>query len=86
MDFLEIQGLSRFRRSGLENVKLVFGLHLLAYNLSRAVKAVIYAILWLNKLLCWLFEKYWLLDRKWVSRKRNSVKPHTLQRRELYCI
>ncbi|WP_422452128.1 IS1182 family transposase [Endozoicomonas sp. ALC066] len=63
----DIQGLNRFRRKGLEKVKLEFGLHLLAYNLSRAVKAIIYAILSLNKLLCWLFEQYWLLDRKWVS-------------------
>ena len=42
----DIQGLNRFCRKGLEKVKLEFGLHLLAYNLSRAVKASIYAILW----------------------------------------
>lgn len=33
----EVQGLKRFRRKGLAGVKREFGLHLLAYNLSRAV-------------------------------------------------
>lgn len=52
----DIQGLNRFRRKGLEKVKLEFGLHLLAYNLSRAVNASIYAILWYNRLIWVLSE------------------------------
>jgi len=42
------QGLNRFRRRGLAGVKCEFALHILAYNLSRAVAAcsnVIYALL-----------------------------------------
>ena len=34
-----VQNLNRFRRRGLDKVKLEFSLHLLAYNLSRAVAA-----------------------------------------------
>ena len=34
-----VQGLNRFRRRGLSSVKVEFSLHLLAYNLSRAVAA-----------------------------------------------
>jgi hypothetical protein len=45
------QGLNRFRRSGLQAVKREFALHVLAYNLSRAVAllralfALLYAVL-----------------------------------------
>ncbi len=35
-----VQGLTRFRRRGLSGVKREFALHVLAYNLSRAVAAV----------------------------------------------
>ncbi|KEQ18662.1 transposase [Endozoicomonas numazuensis] len=44
-----VQGLNRFRRRGLGSVKLEFSLHLLAYNLSRAVAAsfrVLFALIW----------------------------------------
>lgn len=61
-----IQGLNRFRRKGLEKVKLEFGLHLLAYNLSRAVQASICGILWYSRLVWGLFEQYRQFDRKWA--------------------
>ena len=43
------QGLNRFRRSGLKAVRLEFSLHLMAYNLSRAVAMyyhLIFALIW----------------------------------------
>lgn len=40
-----VQGLNRFRRRGLACVKLEFSLHLLAYNLSRAVTDIFSKIL-----------------------------------------
>ena len=33
----QVQGLNRFLRRGLRGVKVEFGLHILAYNLSRVV-------------------------------------------------
>lgn len=42
-----IQGLQRFRRKGLQSVKLEFSLHLLAYNMSRAVAAAFWLYFWL---------------------------------------
>ena len=80
----DIQGLNRFRRKGLEKVKLEFGLHLLAYNLSRAVKAIISAILWLNRLLWLLYGQNWLFLTKTASWEGNIVKLHTQQRKELH--
>ena len=44
-----LQGLTRFRRRGLAGVKREFALHVLAYNLSRAVAALFWFILVLNK-------------------------------------
>lgn len=44
-----VQGLTRFRRRGLSAVKREFALHVLAYNLSRAVAALFWFILALNK-------------------------------------
>ena len=40
-----VQGLNRFRRRGLESVKVEFSLHLLAYNLSRVVATCFRGIL-----------------------------------------
>ena len=40
-----IQGLTRFRRLGLAGVKREFALHVLAYNLSRAVAALFFLFL-----------------------------------------
>jgi hypothetical protein len=40
-----IQGLTRFRRRGLSGVKREFALHVLAYNLSRAVAALFCVLL-----------------------------------------
>jgi hypothetical protein len=40
-----IQGLTRFRRRGLSGVKREFALHVLAYNLSRAVTAIFTVLL-----------------------------------------
>ena len=40
-----IQGLTRFRRLGLAGVKREFALHVLAYNLSRAVAALFFFLL-----------------------------------------
>ena len=40
-----LQGLTRFRRRGLSGVKREFALHVLAYNLSRAV-AALFPSLW----------------------------------------
>ena len=42
-----MQNLNRFRRRGLNAVRLELSLHLLAYNLSRVVAAYITALLWL---------------------------------------
>jgi transposase len=42
------QGLSRFRRRGLAGVKREFTLHVLAYNLARAVALSLYRLLWLR--------------------------------------
>lgn len=39
-----VQGLNRFRRRGLSSVTVEFSLHLMAYNLSRAVAACFYGI------------------------------------------
>jgi hypothetical protein len=44
-----LQGLTRFKRRGLSGVKREFTLHVLAYNLSRAVVALLWFILALNK-------------------------------------
>ena len=44
-----LQGLTRFRRRGLSGVKREFALHVLAYNLSRAVVALYCIKLALNK-------------------------------------
>jgi len=44
-----LQGLTRFRRRGLSGVKREFALHVLAYNLSRAVVALFIILLALNK-------------------------------------
>ncbi|KEQ17181.1 transposase [Endozoicomonas numazuensis] len=73
----DVQELNRFRRKGLEKVKLEFGLHLLAYNLSRAVKANIYAILWYNWLLWVLFEKCHPFIEKMDSWERVPMKCHS---------
>lgn len=83
----DIQGLNRFRRRGLEKVKLEFGLHLLAYNLRRAVKASLYAILRYNRMILWLhFERYRPFERKWGSWERDPVKRHSLQRKVLHWV
>ena len=63
-----IQGLTRFRRRGLSGVKREFALHVLAYNLSRGVAALIYSLLaplgvvWQVILIGRAFpgEKYWM--------------------------
>ena len=68
----DIQGLNRFRRRGLEKVQLEFGLHLLAYNLSRAVKANICAILCFYRFLCLLCWQYSLFHRKEGEIKRRT--------------
>ncbi|OED45170.1 hypothetical protein ACH42_05500 [Endozoicomonas sp. (ex Bugula neritina AB1)] len=41
-----VQNLNRFRRRGLNAVKLEFSLHLLAYNLSRVVAAYFAVFIW----------------------------------------
>lgn len=41
------QGLSRFRRKGLAGVQREFALHVLAYNLARAVALRLYPFFWL---------------------------------------
>ncbi|AMO56997.1 IS1182 family transposase [Endozoicomonas montiporae CL-33] len=82
----DIQGLNRFRRKGLEKVKLEFGLHLLAYNLSRAVKASFQAIFRYNRILWLYFERYRPFDRKWGSWERGPVKRHSLQRKVLHWV
>ena len=46
------QGLSRFRRRGLTGVKREFALHVLAYNLARAVALSLYCFLWVHWLRC----------------------------------
>jgi len=46
------QGLSRFRRRGLTGVKREFALHVLAYNLARAVALSLYCFLWVHWLKC----------------------------------
>lgn len=46
------QGLSRFRRRGLAGVKREFALHVLAYNLARAVALSLYCFLWAHWLGC----------------------------------
>lgn len=46
------QGLNRFRRRGLTGVKTEFALHILAYNLGRAVAFSAYSLLyWLKRLI-----------------------------------
>ena len=40
------QGLTRFRRRGLAGVKREFALHVLAYNVARAVSLSLYCLLW----------------------------------------
>nr|WP_299310972.1 transposase [uncultured Halomonas sp.] len=40
------QGLSRFRRRGPTGVKREFALHVLAYNVARAVALSLYCLLW----------------------------------------
>lgn len=40
-----VQGLTRFRRKGLSSVKIEFALHVLAYNLRLAIRAIL-VILW----------------------------------------
>jgi len=63
-----IQGLTRFRRRGLYGVKREFALHVLAYNLSRAVGAL-FSSLWVPPGAFWrailigrafLAEKFWM--------------------------
>ncbi|KEQ15805.1 hypothetical protein GZ77_04535 [Endozoicomonas montiporae] len=82
----DIQGLNRFRRRGLEKVKLEFGLHLLAYNLSRAVKVSIYVILWLNWLLWLLSGSRWSFGSKRTNKGRITMKHHALQKVVLHWI
>jgi hypothetical protein len=48
------QGLTRFRRRGLAGVKREFALHVLAYNLSRAVVAL-FSKIFSQHQACWLF-------------------------------
>ena len=63
-----IQGLTRFRRRGLSGVKREFALHVLAYNLSRAVATLFFFLLalpgvfWQTKLIGRAFfaEKFWM--------------------------
>jgi transposase len=68
------QGLNRFRRHGLAGVKCEFALHILAYNLSRAVAVcsdVIYALL-----------KYclrYLLSQNYISRSVRLPQGQILQ-------
>ncbi len=53
----QVQGLNRFRRKGLQAVKREFGLHVLAYNLSRVVawfRVFIWALLGVQR-------RYWSL-------------------------
>lgn len=57
-----VQGLNRFRRRGIESVKLEFSLHLLAYNLSRAVAAN--------------FDLIPMLIRRYLSRLRGDLHCH----------
>lgn len=56
----QIQGLNRFRRRGLAAVKREFGLHMLAYNLSRIIASLFFAF---------LYELYCILEQK----TRNKV-------------
>lgn len=42
------QGLSRFRRRGLGGVKREFALHVLAYNMARAVALSLFCLLWVR--------------------------------------
>ena len=63
-----LQGLTRFRRRGLSGVKREFALHVLAYNLSRALRALFSSLLalsgdfWRAILIgrAYLGKKYWM--------------------------
>lgn len=56
----QIQGLNRFRRRGLAAVKREFGLHMLAYNLSRLIASLFFAF---------MYQFYCILGQK----TRNQV-------------
>lgn len=67
-----LQGLTRFRRRGLAGVKREFALHVLAYNLSRAVAALFWFILALNKVRWWIIAVT-LMALTEISRLRKTV-------------
>ena len=52
-----VQGLNRFRRRGLDSVKLEFSLHLLAYNLNRVVTTCFYCV----------FIRFWCIWARYQS-------------------
>ncbi len=63
-----VQGLTRFRRRGLAGVKREFALHVLAYNLSRAV-AALFSTLWAPPIALWqaiLIGRAFLAEKCWM--------------------
>jgi len=65
------QALNRFRRRGLKAVKREFALHILAYNLSRAVALIeFYCLLWrlLSHALCMKVSFLIIGDIGWKTR------------------
>ncbi|WP_252179545.1 IS1182 family transposase [Endozoicomonas sp. 4G] len=67
-----VQGLNRFRRRGLDSVKLEFNLHLLAYNLSRAVAFA------LQRLFTVIWEILAIIRTQWliIARTQNLKLSH----------
>ena len=76
-----VQGLNRFRRRGLSAVKVEFGLHLLAYNLSRAVatsfSAILMCIYVLVRILMAYRQNQRFLD-SWLPGQLKSDNPNLL--------
>jgi hypothetical protein len=75
------QGLSRFRRSGLRAVQREFALHVMAYNLSRAIallRALSIALFAPFQRLCLCRESYHRQARRFVDlfRQTNLTMPY----------
>jgi transposase len=74
----DVQGLRRFRRSGLLKVRLEFALHIAAYNLSRAV-ALAPALAGLREVLDRLAALWMRLLRRRRARPHSGARPSPAQ-------
>lgn len=77
-----LQGLTRFRRRGLAGVTREFGLHVLAYNLSRAVAALHCSTIDQFKALRPLIEAFL---REWMNRPSYRLRSRSSLSTADYC-